>query len=67
MVRGYEVGLQEAARDEYLSLLLVVCSTGILSEATLLMRLVRGRMLMSFLIGERVDMLTLPALIYCSE
>ena len=67
LVRGYMVGLREAARDEYLSLPLVVCSTGICSEVTLLMRLVRGRMLISFLIGERVDMLTLPSLIYYSE
>ena len=67
MARGYEVGLQEAARDEYLSLLLVVCSTGICSEVTLLTRLVRGQMLMSFSTGERVDILTLLVLIYCSE
>ena len=58
LVRGYVVGLREAARDEYMSLLLVVYSTDICSEATLLMRLVRGRMLMSFLTGERVDIVT---------
>ena len=57
MVRGYVVGLWEATRDEYLSLLLVVCFTGICSEVTLLMRLVRGQMLMSFSTGERVDIL----------
>ena len=67
MVIGYEVGLQEAARDEYLSLLLVVCSTGICSEVTLLMRLVRGQILMSFSTEERVDILISPVLIYCSE
>ena len=42
LVRGYEVGPQEAVRGEYPSVLLMVCSTGICSEATLLTRLVRG-------------------------
>ena len=61
------IRLREAARDEYLSFLLVECSMGICSETRLLMRLVRGWTLMSFSTGERVDMLIFPALIFCSE
>ena len=50
-----------------MSLLLVAHSMLTCSETRLLMRLVRGWMLMSFSIGERVDMLILPALICYSE
>ena len=67
MAREYAVGLQEVVRDEYSFLLPVACSMAICSEMRLLMRPVRGRILMSFSSGERVDMLILPVLIYCSE
>ena len=67
LARECAVGLQEAIRDEYSFLLSMACFMVIFSEMRLLMRPVRGRMLMSFSSRERVDMLILPALIYCSE